>query len=351
MFLNKFASTIFVFLTFAVSFLYFIMYLKISTRILQHYQTLYHSHNYNNHSYLKICSPINENFQQSYTYFDGVRYPKSLALSKNRSIDFKCILKNSPKKIILLWNKYYENQTKYFNTVLKKYCPITNCEYTSNKKLMNSSDLILLNLYYPFEMPRYRSKKQNWLFEIYESAIRFDHYFKRFDLKLLNNIFSLSSTYKLDSDILSSYELESNMIWEKNQSFTNNIDYLSNKKEFAAALISNCWSDKSIRLNLIKTLQRFINITIFGKCGIPCPNKTDCRKFIGDNYKFILSFENSFCKDYITEKFFKNLKYDIIQVVYGDGKYDHFVILIILSLFRLSQFSFKKDLIFCPKVT
>ncbi len=36
---------------------------------------------------------------------------------------------------------------------------------------------------------------------------------------------------------------------------------------------------------------------------------------------FNFSFENSFCDDYVTEKFFKVLEYDIIPVVLGSGNY------------------------------
>ena len=32
------------------------------------------------------------------------------------------------------------------------------------------------------------------------------------------------------------------------------------------------------------------------------------------NYKFYISFENSLCSDYVTEKFFNILKYNIIPI-------------------------------------
>ncbi len=39
------------------------------------------------------------------------------------------------------------------------------------------------------------------------------------------------------------------------------------------------------------------------------------------NYKFYLSFENSYCRDYITEKFWKVLKYQVVPIVMGAGDY------------------------------
>ena len=39
------------------------------------------------------------------------------------------------------------------------------------------------------------------------------------------------------------------------------------------------------------------------------------------NYRFYLSFENSLCKDYVTEKFFKPMKYDVIPIVFNGADF------------------------------
>ena len=68
-------------------------------------------------------------------------------------------------------------------------------------------------------------------------------------------------------------------------------------------------------------MQKYMSVDLFGKCGRPCPSKFkdgrdgDCKMILGTEYKFYLSFENSLCKDYITEKLFEILKYNIIPVV------------------------------------
>jgi alpha-1,3-fucosyltransferase len=38
-------------------------------------------------------------------------------------------------------------------------------------------------------------------------------------------------------------------------------------------------------------------------------------------YKFYLSFENTVCPDYVTEKLFKILAHDVVPVVYGGADY------------------------------
>lgn len=39
------------------------------------------------------------------------------------------------------------------------------------------------------------------------------------------------------------------------------------------------------------------------------------------SYKFYLSFENSLCRDYVTEKFYQPLLYNMIPIVYGSANY------------------------------
>ena len=92
-------------------------------------------------------------------------------------------------------------------------------------------------------------------------------------------------------------------------------------------IISNCGSnDKSERLNYILELKKYAQVDVYGKCGKPCPNYLRCKQIISAEYKFYLAFENSICKDYITEKFFRILNYNIIPVVLGGGPYDYYVI-------------------------
>ena len=81
---------------------------------------------------------------------------------------------------------------------------------------------------------------------------------------------------------------------------------------------------------IVKDLKAFIDVDIFGRCGKPCPthyknNTYGCKEIISKEYKFYFSFENSVCTEYITEKFFETLKFNIIPVVLGGGNYDLYV--------------------------
>ena len=40
------------------------------------------------------------------------------------------------------------------------------------------------------------------------------------------------------------------------------------------------------------------------------------------DYKFYLAFENSLCRDYVTEKFFNALLFSTVPIVYGGADYE-----------------------------
>lgn len=66
-------------------------------------------------------------------------------------------------------------------------------------------------------------------------------------------------------------------------------------------------------------------IDIYGKCGNHTCEKEkrdECYDMMEQNYKFYLSFENSICNDYVTEKLFSILQKNVVPIVYGGVNYD-----------------------------
>jgi hypothetical protein len=47
-----------------------------------------------------------------------------------------------------------------------------------------------------------------------------------------------------------------------------------------------------------------------------------CYKDLAQRYKFILSFENSICKDYVTEKMYEAMRYNWVPIVRGGADYN-----------------------------
>ena len=121
------------------------------------------------------------------------------------------------------------------------------------------------------------------------------------------DVFNWTSTYRSDSTIVAPYErwqyYNENVIAKEQPK-----DYAANKTKAVAWFVSNCGA-RNGRLDYAKELQKYIQVDIYGSCGSKrCPRSQadQCFKLLDRDYKFYLAFENSNCKDYITEKFFVN---------------------------------------------
>jgi hypothetical protein len=97
-------------------------------------------------------------------------------------------------------------------------------------------------------------------------------------------------------------------------------------------VVSSCHPPNK-RDQYVKALQKYIQIDVFGSCSSgtnrnKCPNdpqnqtKRDiCINRLALQYKFYISFENSDCKEYITEKYYRALAQPVIPIVLGLGDY------------------------------
>jgi hypothetical protein len=151
------------------------------------------------------------------------------------------------------------------------------------------------------------------------------------DFARFNGVFNLTSTYRIGSDFPGHYEAKANFEWSSNEEERNKQDLSNGEKiSLAAAIISNCLESAvtSARMDYINEMRKHINVDVFGACGIKCGDidrERFCKHDISRKYKFFLAFENSFCKEYISEKFFDTIRFDIVPVVLGDGPYEYYV--------------------------
>ncbi|KAF6036789.1 FucTA [Bugula neritina] len=126
----------------------------------------------------------------------------------------------------------------------------------------------------------------------------------------LQNRFNLSSNYFLNSDYSISYIPTVRL---KNSSKSlKSINYSAGKTKMALWFVSHCQA-ASGRDEYVKELQKYISVDIFGmgncsgKSDGCAPGNTTCYNELRSKYKFYLAFENSICKEYITEKFWNTL--------------------------------------------
>ena len=89
-------------------------------------------------------------------------------------------------------------------------------------------------------------------------------------------------------------------------------NYSAGKTKGALAYVSNCNSVQYDRLSLMAKLKNYLPVDIYGNCGSPDPCRggdapAKCRENLHKQYHFYLSFENSLCEDYISEKYWDRL--------------------------------------------
>lgn len=92
----------------------------------------------------------------------------------------------------------------------------------------------------------------------------------------------------------------------------------------------------------------WLQVDIYGSCGsYKCSRSTagKCFEILDHEYKFYLAFENSNCKDYITEKFFVNaLNRNILPIVMGARPEDYVQAAPYRSYIHVDEFASAKEL-------
>ena len=125
------------------------------------------------------------------------------------------------------------------------------------------------------------------------------------------NLFSGTMTYSPNSTFY--YPFGATMPLRSSESSLNSpqTNYARGKTKGAYAYVSSCDTLHYNRLEAMKQLSRYIDVDIFGQCtdDSPCSRlDVQCEAKMHAEYRFYLAFENSVCKDYITEKFWKALQ-------------------------------------------
>lgn len=122
----------------------------------------------------------------------------------------------------------------------------------------------------------------------------------------MGGLFNWTASYRHDSDIVAPYE----KFVQYHDFIPPRVsrNYAAGKKRKVAWFVSNC-AARNKRLQYARELSQYIEVDFYGKCGTKrCPRTSSgvCFQLLNKDYKFYLAFENSNCKDYITEKFFIN---------------------------------------------
>ncbi|CAF1520848.1 unnamed protein product [Rotaria sordida] len=276
--------------------------------------------NSTNDSILELSSITNQfetRFSNIYPHLPIHIFTQNLSLVDNTS------------KLILLGNGFFGDRNWRFavpgrsstEKMTSLYCPFLSdrCDITNDYNRFSEADAVVYHMRDRVNRnlaKQKRHSKQRFVFALWEPPVH------TYNLRSYYKFFNWTMTYRFDSHIITSY-YSGNAYVHTSSNFYH-LMIRENSTRTAAALISNCWGT-SKRLKFIKKLKRYIDVKIYGRCGEPCPSKMDCRQFIAENYYFILSFENSLCLQYTTEKFFAALEYPVVPLVSGRTNYSYFI--------------------------
>ncbi|XP_015781539.1 alpha-(1,3)-fucosyltransferase C [Tetranychus urticae] len=215
---------------------------------------------------------------------------------------------------ILLWTDFF-SQKNYVRDEWRSNCDYTNCRFTSNRSILENADGLIfhardINI---SDLPNKRKPEQRWIFLNHESPAHTSFS----SLSSLDGLINWTATYRLDSDFkLSPLFVPVPTVLPK--PFINN-----QRPGIVSWLVSNCHTPSN-REAYVEELSKYIPVDIYGACGnhtcLPKMSQ-DCYKTLADKYYFYLSFENSICSDYVTEKFFFIMNYPIVPIVFGGADY------------------------------
>ncbi|KOC68244.1 Alpha-(1,3)-fucosyltransferase C [Habropoda laboriosa] len=250
-------------------------------------------------------------------------------------------------KKILFWNTMFGDETFYMGTGdIFQHCPVNDCYATHDRYYtdMEDFDAVLFhgNELEASDLPSIRSPRQWYVFVNLESPAN-----RPLTSHIYEDFFNLTMTYRLDSDVVWTYGVVKDAHTGEVVAPSKNVDWSAYNRsgersgilEKDAALsktirgktkpivwfVSNCVA-KSGRESYVNRLSRYIPVDIYGKCGnMSCPQTKDCfREVVEPRYFFYLSFENSLCVDYATEKLYNALRYNVVPIVFGGANYNRF---------------------------
>ena len=280
----------------------------------------------------------------------------------NRTVSPQFLTKSTkPLPLILYWTRNFpsywlvDGDVNWIPKNPQKYCKNWNCEITTDERLIsNSSAVIFKDLVLDFEnIPKRSHSSQIYVYTQQDPPHIVRNAGKLEPLKTLADVFNLTMTYHENSDVQSTFGIlvfltetarlkpqykklkypwvqfkdHLNLNWDykplsTNLNFTELRKKIRNKTKMALWANTNTDLVESGRAEYIKELSQYFPVDLYSHNpgGKSC-SVENCYEIWENDYKFYLAFENSFSKDYITEKPYKIFTISTIPVVRGGADY------------------------------
>ena len=228
------------------------------------------------------------------------------------------------------------------------------CVLTTNRSLYKSSDAVIVDMRQTksgHDVPTFRRPNQYWI-AYFREAPSTTH--KKVKQDHAKSWFNWTIAYTMNSDVVAPYGMCLPMRHEVDKDPSSISDVA--RRVYGKSVMSLPWLDEPVRPETrvpvrhridtgkslvawvvshcnsfgkreiyVAELKQHIDIDIFGKCAGHDVENHGSRRFFAelfDAHKFYLAFENSFCRDYVTEKVWSRMKNDIVPIVLGGADYE-----------------------------
>ncbi|XP_070160204.1 4-galactosyl-N-acetylglucosaminide 3-alpha-L-fucosyltransferase FUT6 [Polyergus mexicanus] len=211
-------------------------------------------------------------------------------------------------------------------------CSVENCTLSYDKKDLHRADAVVFHLHFTkssSELPVRSRADQRWIFLTDESPFH-TFLYGRQRLSDYDNLFNWSMSYRMDSDVPVPYGRTIRIPDNVSNANDRHWDVIvkTTKTKLVAVMGSNC-GGRNGRWSYVKALKSLLgdDLDILGKClngnRTVCPGHFDRNCAALSSYKFYLSFENSNCREYLTEKVFWNAYGKLaVPIIMGASRYD-----------------------------
>ena len=262
-----------------------------------------------------------------YYYAGNLRYDNEGGFTGQEEAEWELMLTNK-SKVILLYTSYH-NTPKWLGLeimTLHQHLAKFNCMITFNRSRLQRADAVVFHgrdvelhrngKYSAKVLKRVRQsvpERQKWIFLSQENPQKNARIYAPYD-----GLFNWTSTFSQKSDVFIPYS--SYVKVNQDEPDGKLINYAEGKPGMVAWAVSNC---NLMRQEYAMELQRYVNLTVYGKCRHYFEKKGNCKHWVPScnkeiaSYKFFLAFENKFCDDYVTEKYWERIQQGAVPVVMG----------------------------------
>ena len=239
------------------------------------------------------------------------------------------IPENENVKLILYWQdeEYFEKSRRYADLCHRQDRGF--CELTFDISQRAKADAVVFHASrISITKPPFKKRRgQVWVARGLESP---PHWRKGYASPAWRGVINWTMTYRTDSDIFAPIRRLVRFPTTVPKDYTA-VAY--NKTKSIAWFVSKCdttYKYGSQREKYVKELRKYIDVDIFGDCGphkCPKSDMSHCMDILTSRYRFYLSFENSLCQQYITEKFFRSFREgtEVVPVVLGGHDYKRYL--------------------------